>query len=98
METETQKYQKWNNLQFKDKLSYSFATICFVIGWIITFIAFFVPPVGVVADSILWVLGQSLTFTGAIIGIGQHYNAQTQNFKREVTNFIKSKMDEEAKE
>ena len=95
---ETRKYQKWNDLHFKDKLSYSFAIICFVIGWIITFIAFFVPPVGVVADSILCVLGQSLTFTGAIIGIGQHYNAQTQNFKREVTNFIKSKMDEEAKE
>lgn len=95
---ETQECNKWNDLHFKDKLSYAFATICFFIGWIITFIAFFVPPVGVVADSILWVLGQSLTFTGAIIGIGQHYNAQTQNFKRELTNFVKDKINEEAKE
>lgn len=82
---------KWKDLTFKDKLSYLFAIVCFSLGWIITFIAFFIDPIGTVADSILWILGQSLLFTGAIIGIGQYYNAQTQNFKYEIKKFIKSK-------
>lgn len=82
---------KWTDLSFKDKLSYLFAIVCFCLGWIITFIAFFIDPIGTVADSILWILGQSLLFSGSIIGIGQYYNAQTQNFKYEIKKFIKSK-------
>lgn len=81
----------WKEQTFKEKISYTFAAACFSLGWIITFIAFFIPPVGIVADGILWILGQSLLFTGAIIGIGQYYNAQTQNFKYEIKKFIKSK-------
>lgn len=85
------KHQKWTELSFKDKLSYTFAVVCFILGWIITFIAFFIDPIGTVADSILWILGQSLLFSGSIIGIGQYYNAQTQNFKYEVKKWITSK-------
>lgn len=83
--------QSWKELTFKDKLSYTFASVCFALGWIITFVAFFIEPIGTVADSILWILGQSLAFTGAIVGIGQYYNAQTQNFKYEVTKMIEEK-------
>lgn len=82
---------KWSELTFRDKLSYLFAVACFSLGWIITFIAFFIEPIGTVADSILWILSQSLLFTGCIVGIGQFYNAQMQNFKYEVKKFIKSK-------
>lgn len=85
------KKMTWKELSFKDKLSYSFAMVCFSLGWIITFIGFFVPPVGLVADEILYILAQSLLFTGAIIGIGQYYNAQTQNFKYEIKKLISSK-------
>ena len=85
------KKMTWKELSFKDKLSYSFAMVCFSLGWIITFIGFFVPPVGFVADEILYILAQSLLFTGAIIGIGQYYNAQTQNFKYEIKKLISSK-------
>ena len=85
----------WRDLRFKDKLSYTFAIACFSLGWIITFIAFFVPPIGTVTDGILWILGQSLLFTGAVIGIGQYYNAQTQNFKYEIKKLITNKKDVE---
>lgn len=86
------KYIKnWEDLIFKDKLSYIFAIVCFILGWIITFIAFFIEPIGTVADSVLYILGQSLLFSGGIIGIGHYYNAQTQNFKYEIKKFIKSK-------
>lgn len=82
---------KWSDLPFKERLGYIFASVCFLLGWIVTFIAFFIDPIGTVADSILYILGQSLLFSGAIVGIGQYYNAQVQNFKYEVKKFIKNK-------
>lgn len=79
---------KWGGLSYKDKLSYSLAIAAFSLGWIITFIAFFVPPIGLISDSVLWVLGQALLFTGAVTGIAQYYQQQLNTFKKDVINTI----------
>lgn len=44
----------------------SIATL--VLGWGLTITAFFLDPEGEVHDSILWILGQSLTFAGSLLG------------------------------
>lgn len=82
--------KKWSDLNYKDKLSYTFAIAAFTLGWIITLIGFFVPPVGIVSDSVLWVLGQALLFTGSVVGIAQYYNSQLKGFKQDVINTIRS--------
>ena len=41
----------------------------FTFGWGLTIAGFIVPPVGVVSGSVLWILGQSLLYCGAILGI-----------------------------
>ena len=41
----------------------------FIIGWVITIAGFIVPPLGVIDNSVLIVLGQSLTFVAAGLSI-----------------------------
>jgi hypothetical protein len=43
---------------------------------------------GQVHDTVLWILGQALLFTGAVIGIGQYYNSQVLNFKKDIMKFV----------
>lgn len=86
---------KWESLSYKDKLSYSLAIAAFALGWIITIIGFFVSPVGEIHSTVLWVLGQSLLFTGSIIGIAQYYSTQLNEFKSNIINSIKNPKDEE---
>ena len=80
--------QTWEDLSFKERMSYVFATGSFALGWVITFVGFFLPPMGQVHETVLWVLGQALLFTGAVIGIGQYYNSQVLNFKKDIMHFI----------
>ena len=88
----------WESLSYKDKLSYSLAIAAFTIGWIITIIGFFVSPVGEIHSTVLWVLGQSLLFTGSIIGIAQYYHAQLNDFKSNIINDLKNPKDDEVSE
>ena len=87
--------QNWSSLSFKDKLSYIFAIGAFIAGWTFTALGFFCEPVGEVSDSVLWILGQSLIFVGAIIGIAQYYSGQLNDFKRSVIQDLKGRHDGE---
>ena len=74
----------------REKLSIGTCLASFTLGWMCTLVGFFVPPLGVVSDSVLWVLGQSLLYTGAVIGldfklkdmkekIDEHLNDKSKN-------------------
>lgn len=63
-----------------------FATIAFICGWTITFIGLFTPPKGIVDQSLLWILGQSLAFAGSVVGITHHVNASLDKFKMEINS------------
>lgn len=89
---------KWESLSYKDKLSYSLAIAAFTLGWMITIIGFFVSPVGEIHSTVLWVLGQSLLFTGSIIGIAQYYSTQLNEFKSNIINTIKNPKDDDVLE
>ena len=45
------------NLSLKDFIAYLTAILAFLIGWGVTIAGFIIPPVGDIADSVLWVLG-----------------------------------------
>ena len=78
------KFTCWNELSFKNKLSYVLCIFSFIIGVMLTIAGFFVKPVGEVDASILTSLGLFLSFSGSIIGITHHYSQQLENFKEEI--------------
>ena len=59
----------------------------FIIGWAITIAGFIVPPLGVIDNSVLIVLGQSLTFVAT--GLSIKWWTDIQNTK--IDNLINKK-------
>jgi hypothetical protein len=49
----------------------------FVLGWIVTVIALFIPPQGIVDSSVVVILGQSMTYCAAGLGIKDYVDYRT---------------------
>ena len=79
---------KWKNLSAKDKVALTTAVISFVLGWILVFASFIVPPLGIVSDSVLLILGESMIYTASVLGIYSYFSASIKNSKGELKNFF----------
>ena len=77
----------WNDLNIKEKLSIISACIAFVMGWVLTSIAAFVPLL-LSEQSILWILGQSLTYSAAVFGVSMYFNAEATKMKHDINKHI----------
>lgn len=71
-------------MTYKNKMAVITGYVSFFAGWILTIINFFYPPIGFIADGTLWVLGQGLLYTGAVIGITQYTKGQIKKIRHSV--------------
>lgn len=81
--------EEWRNIDLKTKIAYLTAIIAFFIGWGLTIAAFFVRPIGIISDTVLWVLGQALVYTASILGVGMYVTGSVRNMKRNITHFLR---------
>lgn len=89
--------EKWKDLDIKNRVAYITALVAFVIGWGLTIAGFIVPPVGEVADSILWILGQALVYSASVLGIGMYVGGEMRRMKWEIGRFIRNHGEEPEK-
>lgn len=68
----------------KQKVAMLSGVIAFILGWGLTITGFIVPPLGEIADSVLWVLGQSLIYTGSVLGLTQYFSAESVKLRHDV--------------
>ena len=90
----------WKSLNIKDKIAIISACVAFALGWILSICGFIVPPIGEVADSVLWILGQALIYAASVFGVSAYFRSETIQMKREMQNFLVEKekmMDERLK-
>lgn len=80
--------QNWSDLTIKEKISIASACVAFILGWAMSIGAFFVPPVGEVADSILWILGQALLYCSATFGIAAYFKSETVQLRRDMDRHL----------
>ena len=80
---------KWNELGFKDKLSFVICAGAFVMGFVLSVAGFCVPPTGEISGSMLTWFGMVLTFVGSVLGISTHYNVELEKIKKEVKGGVK---------
>lgn len=80
--------ENWKDLDIKNKVAVITAVAAFVIGWGLTIAGFWVPPIGEVADSILWILGQALIYSASVLGIGMYVGGEVKRMKTEVSRYI----------
>lgn len=66
----------------KNKLQMIIAVILVCFGVILIIVAFIVPPAGVIDPTVLTAYGETLTFSGSLIGLDYHYRAKIPNPKR----------------
>lgn len=65
--------------------------ICSAVGMLIfggslTIAGFFVPPIGQIHDSVLWVFAQCLIYAGSIFGIGIYINGKFNILQEKLLN------------
>ena len=89
---------KWKDLDAKTKIAYLTAIAAFIIGWGLTIAGFCVPPVGEIADSLLWILGQALVYCASIFGVSMYTVGSVKGMKREIAEFLRKKEIEEQEE
>lgn len=61
----------------KNRYLYSFAS--FNASIVIGFLALYMPPIGIIDNSVLWFIAQLLLFTSSILGINYHVFESNKN-------------------
>lgn len=51
------------------KIKHIMSIVAFIAALIIGFVALFLPPIGIIDQSVLWFTAQLLVFTSGILGI-----------------------------
>lgn len=81
--------ERWSELDLKTRIAYITAIVAFTIGWGLTIAGFCLPPVAVVADSILWILGQALLYAASVLGIGMYVTGSMRGMKHSISQFMR---------
>lgn len=83
---------KWNN-NTKEIVAYGIAIAVAAVGLGLCVAGFLIDPTGEIHDSVQWVLGESLVFTAAVLGISLHarntINSMRDNIDRHIDRRIK---------
>lgn len=77
----------FKDLNIKEKLAIISACAAFICGWVLTGIAAFVPLL-LSEQSILWILGQSLTYASAVFGVSMYFSAESRQLKHDINKHI----------
>lgn len=85
---------KWNN-QSKEIVAHIVAGVMLLFGMIMVVCGFFTPPSGEVHDSILWIFGQTLVFSGAVLGISLHVDNSIKSIEAKLEEKINNRIRDE---
>lgn len=77
----------FKDLNIKEKLAIVSACAAFICGWTLTGIAAFVPLL-LSEQSILWILGQSMTYAAAVFGVSMYFNAEARIMKHDINKHL----------
>ena len=77
----------FKDLNIKEKLAIVSACAAFVCGWTLTGIAAFVPLL-LSEQSILWILGQAMTYAAAVFGVSMYFNAEARIMKHDINKHM----------
>lgn len=78
---------RWKDLNIKEQMAIVSACVAFSLGWALTGIAAFVPLL-LSEQSILFILGQAMTYSAAVFGVSMYFNAESRQLKRDINRHI----------
>ena len=78
---------------YKDYIKWGSAVVCVLAGLVVIMWSMVLPPEGVIDGSVLTVIGELLTFSGAVFGISTHYAIETEKLKVNIDSEVKKRVD-----
>lgn len=88
---------KWNN-QSKEIAAHVCAGLLLLFGMIMVVCGFITPPSGEVHDSILWIFGQTLVFSGAVLGISLHVDNSIKSIESKLEEKMNKRIRDEVQQ
>jgi Na+/melibiose symporter-like transporter len=82
--------QTWNTLSIKDKIAIISAIMAFILGWGLSIAGFVITPIGEVADSVLWILGQALIYAASVFGVSSYFNAESVKLRDDMNRHLET--------
>lgn len=79
---------KWVDLNIKEKLAILSAILSFILGWCMSIAGFWIPPIGEVADSILWILGQALLYAASVFGVSAYFRSESVQLRKDMDRHL----------
>lgn len=68
----------------KENITYGSALFMLFFGVVLTIAGFIIPPVGEIHDSVLYVLGQCLIFSGSVLGVGAYTTGKVREMRHDI--------------
>ena len=88
---------KWNN-KSKEIVAHVAAGLLLLFGMIMVVCGFITPPSGEVHDSILWIFGQTLVFSGAVLGISLHVDNSIKSIEAKLEENMNQRIRDEVQQ
>ena len=85
--------ERYEQCTTKQKIAIVTALVAFGLGGGLTIAGFIIPPTGEIADSVLWVLGQSLVYAASVFGIAGYFSAESRRMKRDMEDFFEERLE-----
>lgn len=83
-------FSKKDRVDVKTNTIIALSVVSFVAGTVLCYIAVLVDPIGEIHHSVLTALGEFLTFSGALLGIGVYAKKQID----QIRNYANKKLNE----
>lgn len=68
--------------EIKENIKFACSIGLLVLGVIIVFVSLYLPPEGVIDNSVLTLIGENFCFVGAVWGIGQYAKVQIAKIEK----------------
>lgn len=79
----------WKELDIKEKIAIITAIMAFMLGWGLSIAGFIIAPVGEVADSVLWILGQALIYAASVFGVTSYFTAESVKLRKDIDRHVR---------
>lgn len=83
--------KNYSECTIKEKIAICTAVGAFILGWALTIAGFIVPPLGVISDGVLWVLGQALIYAASVFGITSYFKSESVQMKKDMERYFDKK-------
>lgn len=77
----------------KDDITVWSAVCMLAFGVLITAAGFVVPPLGIISDSVLWVLGQCLLYSGSVFGVAMYIKNKISGMEGQLELRVREEVD-----